>query len=83
MAAMVLPLEWCVRRIVRSRGEAITGFSFWGWLGVFVTIPLAQAVHFWATVNALVTRDHRWRGVCYRFNGASPVQVVEDAAEAA
>jgi cellulose synthase/poly-beta-1,6-N-acetylglucosamine synthase-like glycosyltransferase len=83
MAAMVLPLEWCVRRIVRARGEPISGFGLWGWLRVALTIPLAQIVHFRATVSALLARDHRWRGVRYQFNGVSPVQVVEDIAEAA
>jgi cellulose synthase/poly-beta-1,6-N-acetylglucosamine synthase-like glycosyltransferase len=83
MVAMVLPLEWCSRRIVRARGEQVTGFGLAGWLRVALTIPLAQAVHFKATVSALFTRDHRWRGVRYRFNGLSPVQVIEDAAEAA
>ncbi len=83
MVAMVLPLEWCMRRIVRARSEEITGFGFWGWLRVALTVPLAQAVHFRSTVSALFTRDHRWRGVRYRFNGTSPVQVIEDTSEAA
>jgi hypothetical protein len=83
MAAMLLPLEWCARRVVRARGESVAGFGLWGRLRVALTIPLAQAVHFNAVVRALFARDHRWRGVRYRFNGASPVQVVEDLAEAA
>jgi cellulose synthase/poly-beta-1,6-N-acetylglucosamine synthase-like glycosyltransferase len=83
MIVMALPLEWCARRIVRARGEPITGFGIWGWLRVALTIPLAQAVHFKATVRAMLARDHRWRGVRYQFNGVSPVQVVEDSAEAA
>jgi hypothetical protein len=83
MAVMVLPLEWCVRRVVRARGEPIAGFGLWGWLRVVLTIPLAQIVHFRATVSAMLARDHRWRGVRYQFNGASPVQVVEDMADAA
>ena len=83
MFAMVLPLEWCVRRVVRTRGEPITGLGVWGWLRAALTIPLAQAVHFRAVLRALFARDHRWRGVRYRFYGVSPVQVVEDIAEAA
>jgi hypothetical protein len=83
MVAMVLPVEWCVRRIMRARGEVVTGFGTWGWLRVALTVPLAQAVHFAAVVRAVFARDHRWRGVRYRFHGVSPVQVVEDVAEAA
>jgi cellulose synthase/poly-beta-1,6-N-acetylglucosamine synthase-like glycosyltransferase len=83
MVAMVLPLEWCARRIVRARGEPVTGFGVWGWLRVALTVPLAQAAHFQAILRALLARDHRWRGVRYQFNGVSPVQVVEDLAEAA
>jgi len=83
MAVMLLPLEWCARRIIRARGEPITGRGVWGWLRVAATIPLAQAVHFASIVKALVARDHQWRGVRYQFNGVSPVQVVEDLAEAA
>ncbi len=83
LVLMVLPLESCARRIVRARGEPITGFGILGWLRIALTIPLAQAVHFGAVLRALVARDHCWRGVRYQFNGASPVQVVEDRAEAA
>jgi cellulose synthase/poly-beta-1,6-N-acetylglucosamine synthase-like glycosyltransferase len=83
MVAMLLPLEWCARRVVRARGEQVTGFGLLGWVRAVMTIPLALAVHFKATVSAVFTRDHRWRGVRYQFNGISPVQVVEDAAEAA
>ena len=83
MAAMVLPVEFYVRRIVRDRGEPVTGFGLSGWLRVALTVPLAQAMHFAAVVSALFARDHRWRGVRYRFHGVTPVQVVEDVAEAA
>jgi hypothetical protein len=83
MAAMVLPLEWCSRRVVRARGEPIAGFGLAGWLRAVLTIPLAQIMHFRATLSTMFARDHRWRGVRYQFNGDLPVQVVEDAAEAA
>ena len=83
MIGMVLPLEWRVRRIARARGETITEFGLWGWLCVALTVPLTQTVHFAAVIRAFFARDHRWRGVRYQFHGASPVQVVEDLAEAA
>ena len=83
MIVMLLPLEWCVRRIVRARGEPIAGFGMRGWLRVALAIPLAQAVQFASILSALVARNHRWRGVSYQFHGISPVRVVEDLAEAA
>ena len=83
MVAMVLPLEWCARRVVRARGESVTDFGLLGWLRAVLTIPLAQGVHFGALVRAFFARDHRWRGVKYRFYGDVPVEVVHDAAEAA
>ena len=51
MVAMVLPLEWRVRRIARARGETITGFGLWGWLRVALTVPLTQTVHFAAVIR--------------------------------
>lgn len=83
MAVMLLPLEWCSRRIVRARGETAAAFGPRAWLRAAIAIPLAQAVHFGSIVSALVARDHRWRGVRYQFFGASRVKVVEDVAEAA
>jgi cellulose synthase/poly-beta-1,6-N-acetylglucosamine synthase-like glycosyltransferase len=83
MLFMLLSLEWCARRIVRSRGETTRGFGAWGWLGAAMAIPLAQIIHCAALAAALFTRTHRWRGVQYQFFGASPVQVIEDLAEAA
>ncbi|MGO9111615.1 MAG: glycosyltransferase [Thermoguttaceae bacterium] len=83
MVLLILPLEWCARRIVRSRGETITGFGVWGWLRAAMAVPLAQIVHFAALASAIFARTHRWRGVRYQFNGPSTVRVIEDAAEAA
>ena len=83
MLFMLLPLEWCARRIVRSRGETIRGFGAWGWFGAAMVIPLAQIMHCAALAAALFVRTHRWRGVQYRFHGASPVRVIDDAADAA
>ena len=81
MVLLILSLEWCARRIVRERGETITGFGAWGWFCTALAIPLAQVVHFTALVAALFARTHRWRGVRYRFYGLSPVRVIEDLAE--
>ena len=83
MLVMVLPLEWCARRVVRARGEAITGFGLRGWLDIALAIPLAQVVHFAALATAAFARTHLWRGVYYRFRGPTAVRVVEDRAEAA
>ena len=83
MALMLMPLEYCARRIVRARGEAVAGLRLAGFLRAALTIPLAQVVQFAAIASAMFTRYHRWRGVRYRFNGVSPVQVLEDQAEAA
>ncbi len=83
MVLMILPLEWCARRVVRARGEMVSGFGAWGWLRAALVIPLAQAVHFAAMSAALFARTHRWRGVRYSFYGPSPVHVIEDRAEAA
>ena len=83
MVLLILPLEWCARRIVRERGEAITGFGTWGWFCTAMAIPLAQVVHFTALASAFFARTHRWRGVRYQFDGPSPVRVIEDSAEAA
>jgi cellulose synthase/poly-beta-1,6-N-acetylglucosamine synthase-like glycosyltransferase len=83
MVLLVLPLEWCARRIVRTRGESITGLGAWGWLCTATAVPLAQMVHFAALAAALLARTHRWRGVRYQFDGSSPVRVIEDLAEAA
>jgi hypothetical protein len=83
MVLLLLPLEWCARRIVRERGETITGLGAWGWFCTAGAVPLAQIVHFAALGAALIARTHRWRGVCYQFHGPSPVRVIEDLAEAA
>ncbi len=83
MVLMLLPLEWCARRVVRQRGEAIKGFGAWGWFCAVLAIPLAQIVHFAALTTAFFARTHRWRGVRYQFNGPTPVRVMEDLAEAA
>jgi cellulose synthase/poly-beta-1,6-N-acetylglucosamine synthase-like glycosyltransferase len=81
MVLLILPLEWCVRRIIRERGETITGFGAWGWLCTALAIPLTQIVYFAALVTAFFARTHCWRGVRYQFFGPSPVRVVEDSAE--
>ena len=83
MVLLILPLEWCARRIIRQRGEAIKGFGSAGWIRAAMAIPLAQIVHFTALANAFFAHTHRWRGVRYRFNGSSPVRVIEDLAKAA
>jgi cellulose synthase/poly-beta-1,6-N-acetylglucosamine synthase-like glycosyltransferase len=83
MIVLVLPLEWCARRIVRQRGETIAGFGAWGWFRTAMTIPLTQVVHFAALAAAFFARTHRWRGVRYQFDGSSRVRVIEDLAEAA
>jgi len=83
MIVLILPLEWCARRILRGRHEPITGFGAWGWLCIAMAIPLAQIVHFAALLAAIFARTHRWRGVLYQFHGPSPVCVIEDQAETA
>ncbi len=83
MVLLLLPLEWCARRIVRKRGETVAGLGVWGWLFTAIVVPLAQIVHFAALTAALFAQTHRWRGVRYQFYGTSPVQVIEDLAEAA
>jgi len=81
MVLLILPLEWCARRIVRDRGDTIKGFGAWGWFCAALAIPLTQIVHFAALATAFFARTHRWRGVRYRFNGPTPVRVIEDLAE--
>ncbi|MEI8374777.1 MAG: glycosyltransferase family 2 protein [Planctomycetota bacterium] len=83
MIVLIIPLEWCARRIVRERGEAITGFGAWGWLRIAMAVPLTQLVHFAALVVAIFARTHRWRGVLYQFCGPTPVRVIEDTEETA
>jgi cellulose synthase/poly-beta-1,6-N-acetylglucosamine synthase-like glycosyltransferase len=83
MFALLVPLEWCARRIVRKRGETVAGWGARGWLRAAAAIPLAQIVHFAALAAALFARTHQWRGVRYQFYGASTVRVIEDRAEAA
>ncbi len=83
MVLMILPLEWCARRIVRERCETIRGFGVAGWLRIALAVPLAQVVHFAALAAAFFARTHRWRGVRYQFFVRSTVRVIEDQAEAA
>jgi cellulose synthase/poly-beta-1,6-N-acetylglucosamine synthase-like glycosyltransferase len=83
MVLLLLPLEWCARRIIRDREEPVTGIGTRGWLLAALVVPLAQAVHFRAMCVALFAKSHRWRGVKYQLNGASMVRVIEDLAEAA
>jgi cellulose synthase/poly-beta-1,6-N-acetylglucosamine synthase-like glycosyltransferase len=85
MLCMLLPLEWCVRRVVRARGDGLARFGIKGWLLAMLLIPLAQLVHFRAMCVALFAHNHRWRGVQYQFTGLSTVRVrvIEDLAEAA
>ena len=51
MAAMLVPLEWCARRIVRGRGESAAGLGYWQFLRAALTVPLAQAVQFAAIAS--------------------------------
>jgi hypothetical protein len=83
MVLLIVPLEWCARRVVRQRGETVRGWGAWGWFRIAMAIPLTQGVHFAAMVAAVFARTHRWRGVRYQFDGPSPVRVIEDLAEAA
>ena len=83
MVLFVVPLEWCVRRIVRERGEPLTNLTAKSWLRIAMTFPLAQMVHFRAMTAAFFARTHLWRGVRYQFHGSTPVRVIEDQADAA
>ena len=81
MVLLILPLEWCARRIVRERGETIAGYGARGWFCIAMAIPLTQVVHFTALAAAFFARTHRWRGVRYKFGGPTPVCVIEDLAQ--
>lgn len=81
MAAMPLllsPMEWCVRRIVRARGEPTRWLSparaMWLCAGILVT----QVVYATALVSTLLVRNVEWRGVSYRVDGPWKIRVTKD-----
>jgi glycosyltransferase involved in cell wall biosynthesis len=81
LAAMVLlgtPMEVCVRRIVRARGEPADWLTPLTMAKILPAIPGTQAVYFAGLVATMFVRQHRWRGIVYRFGGGQKVRVIVD-----
>ena len=78
MFLLLIPMEWCVRRIVRARAEPTTAFCLGRWLRVVLAIPMTQIIYPAGLLSTCFIGTHLWRGVRYDFRGPSPVRVTED-----
>jgi hypothetical protein len=71
-------LEATVAAVLRRRGEST---HWWHWrtpIQLAAAIPLTQAVHFLATMEASFRRRVRWRGVTYDLNGPRNIRLVDE-----
>ncbi|MGD0899534.1 MAG: glycosyltransferase family 2 protein [Thermoguttaceae bacterium] len=78
MPLLVLPVELCVRRIARARGEPARWLTPWNAARVWPAIVLTQIVYVAALVRAIFVRTVRWRGVVYRVDGPWNIRVTDD-----
>jgi cellulose synthase/poly-beta-1,6-N-acetylglucosamine synthase-like glycosyltransferase len=74
---LLAPMEACVRRIVRARGEATRWMTASGFLHVLAAIPLTQVVYPAALVSAMLVRMVDWRGVTYRIEGPWRIRLMQ------
>ena len=79
MLAMLVAGELSVRQIVRRRGEPVSRVTIRRAVGTIAALPLTHLLYALALVNVLWARQVRWRGVTYRVDGASQVEVIGDA----
>ena len=47
-----------------------------GWANLCWLMPLVQAVHFWATLEAALTQRLHWRGITYRLKGPDKIEML-------
>jgi cellulose synthase/poly-beta-1,6-N-acetylglucosamine synthase-like glycosyltransferase len=74
---LYLWMEFCVRRIVRARGERGDWLTCGTALRLLLAIPLTQAVYPLVLLSAMGARNVAWRGVAYRIDGPWNVRLVE------
>jgi hypothetical protein len=78
MPLLIWPMEICVRRIVRARGEPAAWLGLCGALRMYTAIIVTQIVYAAALVSALSARVVLWRGVSYRVDGPWKIRLLED-----
>ncbi|MGA2618371.1 MAG: glycosyltransferase family 2 protein [Thermoguttaceae bacterium] len=78
MPLLVLPMEWAVRRIARTRGEPTAWLGLGGTVRLWPGVVVTQAVYCGAMAWALVVREVGWRGVAYRVAGPWQISLLRD-----
>lgn len=71
-------LEYRVRRIIRSRGEAVDWLSFWSFVKLVLAVPITQCIHQTAVVLAQIQKRLLWRGVTYTIRAPFDVEMVDE-----
>lgn len=77
VTAMMPPMEWAVRRIVRDRSESVNWLSAWGIIKVLLAIPLTQSVYATALASALWLTRVDWRNATYDVRGSWKIRLHE------
>ncbi len=78
MVIMMVPMEACVQRIIRARGEPTDWLTGATMARILLAIPLTQVIYAAGLISTLFVRTHEWRGIVYRFGGGQKVRVIED-----
>jgi cellulose synthase/poly-beta-1,6-N-acetylglucosamine synthase-like glycosyltransferase len=76
MFALLIPVEFSIRRIVRSRGEASGWLSPSSVLKLLVAVPATQFVYPRALFAAMRMRIVDWRGVSYDVAGPWQIRLL-------
>jgi cellulose synthase/poly-beta-1,6-N-acetylglucosamine synthase-like glycosyltransferase len=76
MAAIVVGLEYDVRRLVRRRRESTDWIDGNGVFGLLLAAPLAQLIYCWVLLSAAVAKSFRWRGIDYQIVGRTGIRML-------
>ncbi|MGE0607024.1 MAG: glycosyltransferase family 2 protein [Pirellulales bacterium] len=77
MLLLLALIETGVRRVIRTRGEAVHQFSPGEWLKIIAAIPLTQAVYLAAVLLAMFRSTVAWRGVIYEIRGPWDIRLIQ------
>ena len=78
MVCLLWPMEWLVRRIVRSHGGATGWLSWKTLLRIIPAIVLTQIAYTIALIGAQFARTVTWRGVHYRIHAPWHIERLDD-----
>ena len=73
MVLLLMPMEWCVRRIVRREPSRQLLLAWGDGCGSCLAIPMTQIIYPAGLLSTCFIGTHLWRGVRYDFRGPSPV----------